>query len=678
MARLAYENGVASPTVPDRDGGREANAVSGLGERSLGDLLYRVAITIFALCVPIFLTLVAWELFSAGWPAFRRFGLDFLTSSAWDPVAGKFGAAPAIYGTIVSSMIALVIAVPLALGVSIFLSELSPRWLRQPIAFLVDLLAAIPSVVYGLWGIFVLLPLLRDPVIPFLRDTLGLGHTPFFSGVAYGPSMLAAGLILAIMVLPYIASVSREVLLAVPRAQREAALALGATKWEMVRGAVLPYAKSGIIGGIILGLGRALGETMAVTMLIGNRHEISASLLAPGYTMASLIANEFSEASSDAHLSALMAVGFTLFVITIMVNAIARLLVRRVSQQATPSSKRSQSSQLYPSFPRKRGPMLARQNMDPRLRRYDGVGDLRLRGDDGVQERSVSGGQTPAWSFRARRVKSTVMSVLTAIAAVGATLPLLFILWHLVSTGAGALGLDFFTEAPRPVGEVGGGMGNAIVGTLILIAIAVGVGLPIGVGAGLYLAERSAALLARSVRFLSDVLNGLPSIVTGIFIWTLIVRPAGHFSALAGGIALGTMMIPMVARTTEEMLRLVPASLREAALALGYPQWRASLAIVLRTASAGIVTGALIALARIAGETAPLLFTAFGNQYWSTSPQQPIAALPLQIFTYAISPYDEWHRLAWAGALVLIALIFVISIAARLITRGRFAGASGT
>ena len=332
MARVALDTIAASPAILPPDGGREAGAGAGLGEGSLGDRIYRIAITAFALFIPLLLALVAWELLSAGWPAFRRFGVSFLTSSEWDPVAGTFGAAPAIYGTIVSSFVALLIAVPLALGVSIFLSELSPRWMRQPVGFLVDLLAAIPSVVYGLWGIFVLLPLLRDPVIPFLRDTLGLGATPFFSGVAYGPSVLAAGLILAIMVLPYIASVSREVLLAVPRSQSEAALALGATKWEMVRGAVLPYAKSGIVGGIILGLGRALGETMAVTMLIGNRHEISASLLAPGYTMASLIANEFSEASSDVHLSALMAVGFTLFAITIVVNAIARLLVRRVSR----------------------------------------------------------------------------------------------------------------------------------------------------------------------------------------------------------------------------------------------------------------------------------------------------------------------------------------------------------
>jgi len=227
-----------------------------------------------------------------------------------------------------------VLATPLALGVSIFLSELAPAWLRRPVAFVVDLLAAIPSVVYGLWGIFVLVPILRTYVMPFLRDTLHLGATPFFSGPAYGPSMLAAGVILAIMILPYISAVSREVMMAVPRSQREAALALGATRWEMIRGAVIPFAKSGIIGGVILGLGRALGETMAVTMVIGNRPEIAASLFAPGYTMASLIANEFSEATGDLHLSALMAVGFVLFVVTLIVNAGARWLVWRTSREA--------------------------------------------------------------------------------------------------------------------------------------------------------------------------------------------------------------------------------------------------------------------------------------------------------------------------------------------------------
>ena len=308
-----------------------AARLSGAG---IGDRLYRIAITFFAACIPILLLLIAWEVGVAAWPALREFGLGFLASSTWDPVRGVFGAAPAIYGTVVSSALALIIATPLALGVAIFLSEFAPPWLRQPVAFLVDLLAAIPSVVYGLWGIFVLLPVLREHIIPFFRDTLHLGATPLFSGPAYGPSMLAAGLILAIMVLPYISSVSREVLLAVPRSQREAALALGATRWEAIRGAVLPYAKSGILGGIILGLGRALGETMAVTMLIGNTHQISASLLAPGYTMASLIANEFAEATGDLHLSALMAVGFALFCLTLIVNAIARWLVWQVTRGA--------------------------------------------------------------------------------------------------------------------------------------------------------------------------------------------------------------------------------------------------------------------------------------------------------------------------------------------------------
>ena len=309
-----------------------------LGERivgrSIGDTIYVVAVTGFALCVPLLLLLVLLEVAVAGWPALREFGFGFLTSSNWDPVNHQFGAAPAIFGTIVTSIVALVIATPLAIGVAVFLSEYAPPRIRQPVAFLVDLLAAIPSVVYGLWGIFFLIPLLRQHVIPFLRDTLHLGAIPLFSGPSYGNSVFAAGIILAIMVLPYISSVSREVLLAVPRSQREAALALGATRWETIQKAVIPFARTGIIGGIILGLGRALGETMAVTMLIGNRHEISASLLAPGYTMASLIANEFSEASNDLHLSALMAVGFVLLVMTLIVNAIARWLVWRVGRQA--------------------------------------------------------------------------------------------------------------------------------------------------------------------------------------------------------------------------------------------------------------------------------------------------------------------------------------------------------
>ena len=301
-------------------------------QSAIGDRVYEFLTALCALVVPALVVAIAVAIFAAAWPAFARLGLSIVTTSDWDVRGGHFGAAPAVFGTLVSSAVALIIATPLAIGVAIFLSEFSPSWLRQPVGFLVDLLAAIPSVVYGLWGIFVLIPMLRQQLMPFLRDGLHLGATPFFSGPAYGPSMLAAGLILAVMALPYISAVSREVLMAVPRSQREAALALGATRWETIRDAVVPYAKSGIIGGIMLGLGRALGETMAVTMVIGNRPEISASLFAPGYTMASLIANEFSEATNDLHVSALMAVGAVLFVITLIVNAVARWLVWRVSR----------------------------------------------------------------------------------------------------------------------------------------------------------------------------------------------------------------------------------------------------------------------------------------------------------------------------------------------------------
>ena len=275
-----------------------------------------------------------------------------------------------------------------------------------------------------------------------------------------------------------------------------------------------------------------------------------------------------------------------------------------------------------------------------------------------------------------RKVVNAIMVALTWGSALLATLPLLFILFYLLKKGASSLTFAFFTQMPKPVGEAGGGMANAIVGTLILVAIAMGIGLPVGIGAGLYLAEHRATRLATVVRFLSDVLNGLPSIVVGIFAWQFLVRPVGHFSALAGGIALATMMIPMVTRTTEEMVRLVPTSLREAALALGYTRWRTSLTIVLRTAAAGIVTGALVAVARIAGETAPLFFTALGNQFMSTSLNEAIAALPLQIFNYAISPYESAHALAWAGAVVLIGLVLIFSIAARLATRARFGNAA--
>ena len=300
-------------------------AHAGAARANLGDRIFRLILRLAAGILLLLVVALAVEMFRAALPAIIRFGPRFLYTSVWDPVAEHFGALPFVYGTLVSSLLAMLIAVPLGIGAAVYLAELAPQWIRPPVAFLVELVAAVPSVVYGLWGIFVLAPLLRTWIQPFLGSTLGF--LPLFQGPPYGVGMLAAGIILAIMVVPFITAVSREVLLAVPNSQREAALALGATRWETTRMAVLSYGRSGLIGAGLLGLGRALGETMAVTMVIGNRPDIALSLFAPGYTMASVIANEFTEATSDLYLAALIEVGLLLFLVTIAVNALARLLV---------------------------------------------------------------------------------------------------------------------------------------------------------------------------------------------------------------------------------------------------------------------------------------------------------------------------------------------------------------
>ncbi len=271
-----------------------------------------------------------------------------------------------------------------------------------------------------------------------------------------------------------------------------------------------------------------------------------------------------------------------------------------------------------------------------------------------------------------RRVASGVMTGLVGLLCAAAVLPLLFIFADLVHKGATSLNWSFFTHTPVPMGQTGGGVVHAIVGTGIIVGLACLIGLPIGIGAGVFLAEYGSGKLGWIVRFVADVMNGTPSIVIGIFAWTWLVRPVHRFSALAGGAALAMLMVPMLARTTEEMVRLVPNSLREAALALGFPRWRTSVRVMVRTALTGIVTGALVGVARIAGETAPLLFTALGNLNFTTNIAQPMQTLSLQIYVYGLGPYEEWHRLAWAAALVLMGLVLVLAIAARWATRQRY------
>ncbi len=296
----------------------------------VGDRIFQFAMLLCGLAVLGTLVLIVYELVLRSGPSWHAFGMKFFAARDWDPVNEQFGALPFVYGTLVSSLLALIIAVPLSVGVAVFTTEMCPPMLRGPLSFFVELLAAIPSVVYGLWAIFVLVPILSGYVQPFLSKTLG--WTGLFTGPPYGISMLAAGIILAVMIVPIISSIAREVLMVVPQNQREAVLALGATRWEMIRVGVLRNARAGIMGGIILGLGRALGETMAVTMVIGNRPEISKSLFAPGYTMASVLANEFSEATGDLNLAALIEIGLALFLVTIVVNALARLLVWTVTR----------------------------------------------------------------------------------------------------------------------------------------------------------------------------------------------------------------------------------------------------------------------------------------------------------------------------------------------------------
>jgi phosphate transport system permease protein len=324
----------AMPTMAQAVSERKTGAASSVLQRirdtqprssRLPDAVFKVLILLTAVSVFAIVVFVVWELVDKSRLSLHQFGLGFFFGHNWDPVNGDFGAMPFIFGTLVSSFLALLLAVPLSVGVAVYVTEMCPVRLRAIISFLVELLAAIPSVIYGLWAIFVLAPLLRDYVEPFLAKTLG--WTGLFTGPMYGLGMLAAGIILAIMIVPIIASITREVLTAVPQNQREAVLALGATRWEMIRMGVLRNARIGIVGGVILGLGRALGETMAVTMVIGNRPEVAKSLFAPGYTMASVIANEFSEATGDLYLSALVEIGLALFIVTLIVNALARLLV---------------------------------------------------------------------------------------------------------------------------------------------------------------------------------------------------------------------------------------------------------------------------------------------------------------------------------------------------------------
>ncbi|HEV8595924.1 MAG TPA: phosphate ABC transporter permease subunit PstC [Thermoplasmata archaeon] len=584
----------------------------------------------FAGLASLVIVLLAWFTYlmvTNSLPSLIRFGPGFLVTQTWDPVREVFGVLPFIYGTLVTSAIAILLSVPISLGIAVFLSEVATPRVRQPLSFLVELLAAIPSVVYGLWALFILVPIMKTTIEPFLEGTLG--WLPLFQGTPFGLDLLTAGVVLAIMITPTVTAASREALLAAPRDYREAAYALGATRWEVSRRVVVPYVRSGLFGAVILGLGRAVGETMAVTMVIGNRPQISWSLLDPGYTLASVVANEFTEATTPMYVSALIEIGLVLFLIALLVNVLARLLIERAW----------------------------RTHGKPRVGIVTRVVNFAAR---------LSGYRT---TERRRRIVDKTMSGLMVACLVIALVPLASILYEVVARGASALSPEFLTGVPVPAGEVGGGIGNAILGSFIIVGVAAAIGVPLGLASGIYVSEYGArGWLGRTIRLLNDVLTEFPSIVIGIFAYLAVVLVTGHFSAFAGSFALSIIMLPVVARTTEEALRLVPNDVREAALALGVPKWKATLLVTVPAAKGGIVTGALLAVARIMGETAPLILTVLGSSFWFAGLDQPAAAMPLTIYTYAISPFPDWHEKAWGAAFVLLIIVLTLNIVVRVAT----------
>ena len=610
----------------------------------LGDRLFAVLCQSAALLVvATFAALVAVLIWQA-LPAIEELGVSFFATAVWDPVPEhrRFGALAFVYGTVATSLIAMLIAVPLGIGTAAFLSEIAPAWLRSTGSLLVEMLAAIPSVVYGFWGMFVLAPLMQAIFTKLGGPNQG------------GLGILTASIILAIMIVPYVAAVSYDVCRAVPRAQREASYALGATRWQTIWRVVLPYARPGIIGGCFLALGRALGETMAVTMLIGNVPEISLSLFAKGDSIPSVIANQFTAATYDLYVSALVELALLLLMVSMAVNSAARLLIWRMGQPGKPDW----SAVFFGFFapqpipptppPPTPGPTALAEAVAADNRRF----------------------RLPAPGPGNDRINA-VMTVLLGLCLAITLGFLLFIFGYLIAKGVGALNWAFFVNLPAPVNEPGGGMANALFGSFMLVCLASAFAIPVGILAAVYLAEYRCDRLGPMVRFIGELLTGVPSIVIGIFAYYLVVRPMRHPSGWAGAFALGVIMIPIVMRATEEALRIVPASLRHASYALGASQWQTVLKVTLPAALPAIITAVFLAIARVVGETAPLILTTSSNSRWPSSPNDATPSLPYYIWSYSGSASQDWHRQAWAAALVLLTVVMLLSFGIRLVTGRR-------
>ncbi|MCX6409877.1 MAG: phosphate ABC transporter permease subunit PstC [Actinobacteria bacterium] len=626
-----------------------------------------------AVIAVVFVGYLIWNTVAQTGEVWSTFGVwGFLTGDQWlpTPVSGApiFGALPFIYGTLMTSILALMIAVPAAIGIALATVVLLPKKLRGPIGAMINLLAAVPSVIFGLWGLTVLVPFLK-PALEWLSTTFGglniFGWHPFEGPITSG-SYLISALVLAVMVLPIITAIIREVLLTVPRDQQEAAYALGATRWEMVRNSMLPWARSGIVGASALGLGRAVGETIAIALLLGNSPGIFTSLVGPGSTLASIIALQTGEASG-LQLSALTALAVVLFVLAFGINALARLLVRR--HEGGAARKDGLVSRVVTGivglFPRRApknaqaSPPLAAGTPPPPPPRREPA--------------TISGSASLS---RSRRVRSRLGEGVVWFSLAFGMVPLILVIWEMVRVGLPAISGSFFTELPpTDPSSYAGGISNALVGTLILMGIATLIAAPLGILTALFIRDVArpgtiSGKIGSAVGFVVDILLGVPSIVVGLIVYLGVVIVVGHFSAWAGGIALAIIMFPVVVRASDEVLQLVPQAQKEAAMALGAPKWRTTLAIVIPAALPGIITGVLLGVARASGETAPLLFTSLGNQFFSTDLNEPISAIPQLIYQRTIQVATPASlQLAWGAALVLVAIIFILNIGGALISR---------
>jgi phosphate transport system permease protein len=599
----------------------------------LGDVVFRVCCQAAVLSLPVLMLVLIGYLVANSLPSIRAFGLAFFTSSEWDTTKLQFGAVPFIYGTVLTSLVAMVLAVPLSVSAATYLAEIASGWFQRAASFLIELLAAIPSVVYGFWGIFFLVPVMQT-----VFAWLDISNTS-------GRGIFTAGVLLAIMIVPYIAAITYDVCRAVPQSQRQGALALGATRWQMIWRVVLPYARPGILGGCFLALGRASGETMAVAMVIGNRAEVSWNLFDLGATIPSVIANELPTASRDLHKSAMIELGLALLLVTVVINVLARLMLWRVGRPGD-GTWRFRSQKVLAVSPEADGaPVMSRRVPFPW---------------------PLVSQQKPL-QHRLAQFNNQLMTVVLLACLVVTLIPLFHIFGYITFRGFSSVNLAFFTNLPN---DDVPGLGNALLGTTIMVLMATVVAVPLGLLAALFLTEFRHSRLVPMARFINELLNGVPSIVVGIFAYALLVVPFG-FSAWAGATALAIIMVPIVVRSAEESLKLVPVALRNGSYALGASHAQTVVRVIMPTALPTIITGVFLAIARIAGETAPLLFTAYNSNFWPRSLNSRMPNLTYYIYNYSLSDNSEEQRQAWAGALVLLVLVMLLNVGIRTITGKR-------